>query len=341
MKRSDFFFFISKFSVSALSAKALLFFFFLLLSGSVTAQPSALTFVPQWIPQAQFAGYYVALDQGFYEEAGLDVTIRHPRADISAMSLLKSGEADIISSFLMDGITERLKGNDLVNIAQLSQHSSMLIVTKEESGIDQLDELNRKKIAIWSSGFDLLPRALMRERDIDAEFVPVLNTINLFLVNGVDAMTVMYYNEYDQIINSGVNKEELNTFFFSDFEGFDVPEDGLYCLESTYQWRKADLKKFVSATFKGWEYARKHKDYAINLVVEEMNKAHLPNNKAHQRWMLDKVLELIVPGEKEVDRGKLLEQDYYRTLNIIKSSKDTSHQWEAPQLDEFYKPLVE
>jgi len=147
-------------------------------------------------------------------------------------------------------------------------------------------------MGIWSSDFDDIPIALMRENNYDIESVLVLSSINLFLVDGIDAITVMYYNEYDQIINSGINEDELNTFFFSDY-GFDIPEDGLYCLEKTYLTKKEALLKFAEATLKGWEYASSHKEYTIDLVVEKMKEAHLPNNHAHQRWMLDKVLELM------------------------------------------------
>jgi NitT/TauT family transport system substrate-binding protein len=138
-------------------------------------------------------------------------------------------------------------------------------------------------------------------------------------MGGVDVMTVMNYNEYDQIINSGINDDELNTFYFAEY-GYDIPEDGLYCLESTYKTKKDALRKFVQATLKGWEYAGNNKEYTIDLVVAEMKKAHLPNNKAHQRWMLERVLELIEPGNKQVNKGVLLYTDFLHALDIIKSN---------------------
>jgi len=301
-------------------------------------QLSKITFTPHWIPQAQFAGYYVALNKGFYAEAGLDVKIIHPSASIYAIDLLKTGKADVVSSFLMDGIKARVRGIPLVNIAQLSQHSALMMVTKKTSGIDQIKEFRTKKLGIWSSGFDDIPVAFMRENNYNIELVRILSTINLFLMDGVDALTVMYYNEYDQIINSGVNEDELNTFFFSDY-GFDIPEDGIYCLESSFTSRKEEMIKFVNATLKGWEYAEQNKEYTLDLVVQEMNKAHLPNNKAHQRWMLDKVLEFSTPGKKNVKKGHLLEQDFYRALNIIKTDIDLATKPDL-KIDDFYKPLV-
>jgi NitT/TauT family transport system substrate-binding protein len=283
-----------------------------------------ISFSPQWFPQAQFAGYYVALDQGFYKEAGLDVTIVHPSGTVSAFDHLKNGKVDVISSFLVDGLKERAKGMSLVHIGQFSQHSALMMVTKKSSGIDEVRKLDGKTLGIWSSGFQDIPLAFKRKFNYDIQLVPILNTINLFLLDGVNALTVMYYNELDQIINSGINEEELNTFFFSDY-GFDIPEDGLYCLDKTYSQKKEALKKFVQATLKGWAYAAKNKDYAIDLVVKEMDKAHLPNNKTHQRWMLDKVLELIEPGNKKVQKGQLLEQDFNKALDLLKTDKTTKY----------------
>ena len=174
------------------------------------------------------------------------------------------------------------------------------------------------------------------QNNCDVQLVRILSSINLFLMDGIDALTVMYYNEYDQIINSGINEEELNTFFFSEL-GFDIPEDGLYCLESTLLSKKDALRRFVNATLKGWKYAAENKEYAINLVVKEMDKAHLPNNKAHQRWMLDKVLEMIDPKTKNVQKGHLLEQDLSRALDIIRSSFMSNYNKKDLLFGNFYK----
>lgn len=292
---------------------------FLLTLQTWQVQSERLVFSPHWIPQAQFAGFYVALDQGFYRDAGLEVQIIHSSADVSSLDLLKSGKADVVSSFLMDAIKLRVNQTPLVNIAQLSQHSALMLVAKKKSGINKPEDLEGKKLGIWSSGFDDIPFAFLRDRKINMEIVRILNTVNLFLMDGVDVMTVMNYNEYNQIINCGINEDELTTFYFTDY-GYDIPEDGLYCLESTYKTKKEALLKFVQATLKGWEYAAKNRDYTVNLVVAEMKKAHLPNNKAHQYWMLDRVLEQITPGKKQVNKGQLLHTDFLHALDIIKAN---------------------
>jgi NitT/TauT family transport system substrate-binding protein len=307
---------------------------FLLSLNPLHAQLEKLVFSPHWIPQAQFAGFYVALEMGFYKDAGLDVQIIHPYADVSSLDLLKNNKADIVSSFLMDAIRLRANGLPLVNIAQLSQHSALMLVAKKTSGISEPEDLQGKKLGIWSSGFDDIPFAFLRDRNIDMQVVRILSTINLFLMDGVDVMTVMNYNEYDQIINSGINEDELNTFYFADY-GYDIPEDGLYCLETTYHTKKEALKKFVQATLKGWEYAGNNKEYTIDLVVAEMKKAHLPNNKAHQRWMLDRVLELITPGNKKIQPGQLMRSDFLYALDIINMNSDGKDR--KLSMEEFYK----
>ena len=311
--------------------------FMIFLTNFLGAQNEKLVFSPHWIPQAQFAGYYVALDQGFYKEAGLDVQIIHPSAEVSSLDFLKNGKADIVSSFLMDGIELRIKGLPVVNIGQLSQHSALMMVTKKKSGINKIEQLQGKRMGIWSSGFDDVLYAFMKEKKIDMEVVPILNTVTLFLMDGIDALTIMNFNEYDKIINSGVNEDELNKFYFAN-NGYDIPEDGLYCLEKIYETKKESLHKFVLATLKGWKYASKNKEYTIDLVVAQMKKAHLSNNKPHQRWMLDRMLELITPGYKEVQQGELLKDDFTRAIELIKLNSGNNNI--KLTKEEFYKGVV-
>jgi len=285
-------------------------------SGGTVRPAGHLTFASHWLPQAQFAGYYVAKDKGFYSEAGLNVDITHATASIDAPSLLASGKADIISLFLITGIAVRESGMDLMHFGQISQHSAIMLVARKSSGIRNVRDLDGKKIGIWKTGFDEVPKALMNREGLNVQWIPVLATVNLFLMNGIDAMTVMWYNEYHQIYLSGINEDELTPFFLSEY-GLDIPEDGLFCLSSTMQTRKDDLRKFLQATLKGWEYAASHRDETLNIVEERMNKAHVPCNRAHQSWMLDKMIRLITPGEKQVSQGRLLEQDYRNAWDVL------------------------
>ncbi|MDA3929565.1 MAG: ABC transporter substrate-binding protein [Prolixibacteraceae bacterium] len=310
----------------------ILFIFISLLS---FGQLPKITFTPHWLPQSQFAGYYMALEKGFYEQEGIDVDIVHPSASLMATDRLLKEESDIISLFLITALATKSEELDMVNISQLSQNSALLFVSKKGSGIKSIEDLNNKRIGIWESGFDEVPKALVNSNNYKVDWIPILSSVNMFMIDGVDAMTVMWYNEYDQIINSGFNPDELNTFLFSDY-GYNIPEDGLYCLNKTLIQRKDDLRKFVAGTFRGWEYAKENKEETLAVVLRLMTEEHIPTNLAHQSWMLDQVLKLIEPGIKSVEKGELAESDFHKTQNILYEGKYIDKKY---QFSEFYKPV--
>lgn len=314
----------------------LLFILFFLMLPETHARENKLVFSPHWLPQAQFAGYYVAQEQGFYKEAGLDVAIVHPSVTVNAVEYLKSGAADVISLFLVTALTARSEGLEMVNIAQFSQHSAIMMVSMKSSGIETLQDFDGKKIGIWKSGFEEVPKALMNEYGLDVDWVPILSSVNLFLMGGLDIMTVMYYNEYNTIYLSGIERDELNAFFLSDY-GYDIPEDGLYVLPETLQEREHDLQKFVQATLKGWEYAANHREYAVDLVVGLMRKEHIPSNNAHQTWMLNKVLEMHDMGEKPIKQTELYVNDFNKAVSILKERGIIDA---ACSYDVFYNPVM-
>jgi NitT/TauT family transport system substrate-binding protein len=302
----------------------------------VHSQKPTITFTPHWLPQAQFAGYYMALEKGYYADEGINVEIVHPSASVNAIELLANGEADLISLFLITAISAKNNGVDLVNISQISQNSALLFVSKKESGIEKLSDFNNKSIGVWKSGFDEVGKALMISNNYNVEWVPILSTINLFMVGGIDALTVMWFNEYFQIINAGINPDELNTFLFADY-GYNVPEDGLYCLNSTLNQRPDDLKKFLRATYKGWDYAKNNFDETIDVVLGIMKKSNIQTNKSHQTWMLNKVLEMLEVGDKNVRIGELAETDFYKTQSIL---IDGGYMQKRFGFSDFHQPVL-
>jgi NitT/TauT family transport system substrate-binding protein len=155
-------------------------------------------------------------------------------------------------------------------------------------------------------------------------------------MGGIDAMTVMSYNEYDQIINCGINEDELNVFPVSDY-GYDIPEDGLYCLKKSFANKKEEISSFLKATMKGWAYAAIDKRYAIDLVTKQMQLAHLPANKVHQEWMLDKMLELINPGKKGGEYGVLQETDFDKAVAVSAKLNGTKPRYSYGEF--YYSPL--
>ena len=311
-------------------------FVFLMVVFTSNAQKKKLVFATHWLPQAQFAGYYVAKDQGFYDAAGIDLEIIHPTTSTNVLEFLKNGSADIISLFLMTAMDARSKGTDLVNIAQFSEHSAILMVSKKKSGINKIEDFQGKKVGIWYSGFSEVPKALLKEKNIEVEWVPVLSSVNLFLMDGIDLMTVMWYNEYNQLYLTGLNEDELNRFFVSDF-GYDIPEDGIYTLNSTLQASPDELSAFVSASKKGWEYAAAHPDYTVDLVVRLMREEKISANKPHQQLMLQRILQLQGFGSGTEKQTGLNKDDFDKAADVMRKS---GNEMKAVSFGDFFKPVL-
>ncbi len=177
--------------------------------------------------------------------------------------------------------------------------------------------------------------AMLTDFGLEVEWVPVLWSVNLFLEDGVDLMTVMWYNEYNQLYLSGLDRDEINTFFASDY-GFDVPEDGIYTLPDIREAREDDLRAFLTASMRGWAYAAENREYTVDLVVDMMREANIPGNKAHQRWMLERMIDLQDIEEKDVRLMELHPDDYSLAVSILRERDAIEH---AVSYDEFFQPV--
>ncbi len=277
------------------------------------------TFLPQWVPQAQFAGFYMAERKGFYEAEGLEVEILTGGPDKPGLQYLNEGRADFITTFLSAGIQNRAKGDKIVNIAQLSQKSAIMLVAKKARGIYKSQDLNGKKVGMWGSGdFHLLQKTFLKIHGIEMEIIPVQSSVNLFLFDAIDATSAMWYNEYHLIINSGINPDELTTFFFSETEDLNFPEDGIYCREDFQQKNPQICQAFTIASLKGWKYAFEHKEETVDVVMNIMDKAHVPANRPHQKWMLETMENLFEPLADSGKFGELNEASYYNVATVLK-----------------------
>jgi NitT/TauT family transport system substrate-binding protein len=269
------------------------------------------TFIPQWVPQAQFAGYYVAREKGIYQKHGLDVTILPGGPDFPPSKLLQSGESDFGTMFLASALQQRANGVRLVNIAQIVRRSAFMLVAKKSSGIRTPGDLDGRKVGLWGSEFKVQVTGLFRKFGVQVSAVPQRHSITLFLWDGVDAASAMWYNEYHTILNAGIDPDELVTFFLRDY-GFDIPEDGLYCLEETWLADPRSACSFAAASVEGWTYAFAHPDEAIDIVMRHIGKARIPNSRVHQRWMLARMQDIISPADADVPLGVLQASVYER-----------------------------
>jgi NitT/TauT family transport system substrate-binding protein len=280
------------------------------------AELRSVSFIPQWLPQAQFAGYYMAHEKGFYKKKGVDLTILRGGPERPSSEAIARDKVDFATTFLSTAIQLRDRGVRLVNIGQVVQRSGFILVTKKASGINSPADLNGKKVGLWSD-FRLQPLAFFRKYGVEVKPVRQGATMNLFLRDGVAAASAMWYNEYHALLNSGVNADELKAFFF-DQHGLNFPEDGIYCLEETLR-RNADLcRGFVRASFEGWEYAFAHPEETLDVVERHIRKANVGTNRVHQRWMLSRMKDLLFPPGNQSAPGRLKREDYLRVAGEMK-----------------------
>jgi NitT/TauT family transport system substrate-binding protein len=301
------------------------------------AQLKKVSFIPLWKPQAQFAGYYVAYEKGLYKAAGLDVTILEGGPENPPEELLAAGAADFGVMWLSPALRHRAEGMKIVNISQVVQRSALMLVARKSSGILKPQDMAGKKVSLWEGDLQLQPQAFLRDNGVQAQIVPQGYTVNLFLMGGVDVISAMWYNEYHSILNAGFNPDELTTFSFSDY-GLNFPEDGIYCREETLRKDPAAAAAFVRVSLAGWRYAFEHPDEALDIVLRYMQTAHVPANRAHQRWMLERMKDLILPGNDSKALGRLNEKDYLRVAGELARKGLIK---ETPAFDSFAIPVQE
>jgi NitT/TauT family transport system substrate-binding protein len=274
------------------------------------------SFMPMWSPQAQFAGYYVALDKGIYTRHGIDLEILRAGPGCSPAEALKKGTADFAVLWLTTALLHRSAGTKLVNLAQIIQRSSMMLISKKTAGIKTIADMDGKKVGLWEGDVSIPPRTLFAKHRIKVREVRQSHTVNLFLRGGIDVASAMWFNEYHTILDSGVDAEELNVIFLSD-QGMNFPEDGIYSMEKTFHKDPALAAAFVEASLEGWRYAFDHPDEALDIVIKYMREAKLPANRMHQKWMLDRMRDLMIPATPKAETGQLNEQDYGTVVRAL------------------------
>lgn len=248
-----------------------------LLAGSGAAEAQdPFTIQLKWVTQAQFAGYYVAEAKGFYDEAGLDVTIKAGGPDIAPPQVIAAGGADVIVDWMPSALAAREKGVPLVNVAQFFDRSGLMLTCKKASGVATPADFKGKTLGVWFGGNEYPFLSWMAKLGYTTSGanpdVTVLRqgfNVDPLLQDQAACISTMIYNEYWQIIDAGVPESDLVTFFYED-QGVATLEDGLYALESSLQDPAYvdKLARFIKASAQGWAYAKANPAEAAGIIVE-------------------------------------------------------------------------
>ena len=270
----------------------------LLLTAVVSRAQERLVFTPQWTAQAQFAGYYVAQEKGFYKDAGIDVEIIHPTATLSAMNRISRNQSHATTMQLCQAMEIIDNGTPLVNILQTSMNNAMVIASRRN-----VDPLSQKgaRVGIWSAGFGQLAICMSQKDSLDYEWIRFATNVNLFIKGAIDATLAMSYNEYYQLVQAGYQLDSTNVYRFCD-HGYNVQEDGVYVTRSYYKKHKDLVHKFADASRRGWEWAAEHPDETLEIVMKYVKENHIATNEVLQRLQLAEVLRLQLDresGERE------------------------------------------
>lgn len=274
---------------------------------------SRITFCPQWTPQSQFAGYIAGVQKGFYKEAGIDLNIIFPRSTDDIIGYQDRGEAQIITLNLIKAMLQRASGKKIVNIMQTSQQSALLIVARRP--LDGLKSLQGIKVGRWKTGHSELIDIIMKEGGTHLDWECFNNGVNLFLSGAVQATTVMTYNEYITLLETGMKIRENQLIRFADI-GYNIPEDGIYVTEDYLKNNPGLIKRFLAATRKSWEWTRAHPQEAIDMSLKVMRDLHVPGNRFHQEEMLKEVLRLQVK-QGETQPSYLLNENDFHFINVL------------------------
>ena len=284
-----------------------------------------LTLQLKWVTQAQFAGYFVAKDKGFYKDVGLDVTIKPGGPDINPSQVIAGGGADVVLDWMPSALATREKGVPLVNIAQVFQKSGLMLTCRKDSGIKTPADFKGKTLGVWFGGNEYPFLNWMAKLGLSTnggpDGVTVLKqgfNVDPLLQKQAACISTMTYNEYVQVLDAGLKPDQLVVFKYED-DGVATLEDGVYTLEKNLKdpAMAEKLARFLKASMKGWDYAVAHPDEgaAITLANDETG----AQTEAHQKFMMGEIDKLV--GTNPKGTGYLDPAAYDRTVAILLSGK--------------------
>ena len=290
------------------------------LAAGVAQAADDVTLQLKWVTQSQFAGYYVAADKGFYEEEGLNVTIKPGGPDIAPAQVIAGGGADVVLDWMPSALASREKGLPLVNIAQPFKSSGMMLTCRKDAGVSSPADFAGKTLGVWFFGNEYPFLSWMSKLGLSteggADGVTVLKqgfNVDPILQGQAACVSTMTYNEYWQIIDAGLSPDDLVVFKYED-QGVATLEDGMYVLEDNLNDPAFvdKMVRFVRASMKGWKWAEENPADAAMIVLD--NDASGAQTEEHQVRMMGEIAKLTAGSNGALDPA-----DFERTVESLMS----------------------
>lgn len=283
----------------------------------------------QWFTQAQFGGYYAAVDQGFYADHCLDVQILEGGVDIVPQTQLANGDADFAIAWVPKALQSREAGADIVNIAQVFQRSGTLQVSFVDAGITTPADFEGRKIGNWGFGNEYEVFAAITQAGLDpatdVELVAQQFDMEALLAGDIDAAEAMTYNEYAQVLEA-VNPDTGELYQPEDFNVISYEEVGVGMLQDAIWADGAKLAndaayrdvavRFVAASIQGWVYCRDNAESCRDIIVSSGSQL----GNSHQLWQMNEVNKLIWPAPDGV--GYIDADAMARTVEIAQGTRN-------------------
>ncbi len=273
----------------------------------------------KWVTQAQFAGYYVALENGYYGDEDLNVTIKPGGPDVAPVQVLMGGGADVMIDWMPSSLAAREQGAPVVNIAQPFKSSGMMLTCRKDTGITSPADFSGKTLGVWFFGNEYPFLSWMSTLGIGTDGgdgVTVLKqgfNVDPILQGQADCVSTMTYNEYWQIIDAGLSEDDLVNFKYED-QGVATLEDGLYVKEDRLDDPAFvdQMARFVRASMKGWKWAEENPEDAAMIVLEYDETG--AQQEHHQIRMMGEIAKLTAGSNGALDPA-----DYQRTVDTLMS----------------------
>ncbi len=298
------------------------------------------TFQSKWFPQAQFAGYFVAQAQGFYEEEGLNVTVLDG-GNVNPTVQVASGNADFGTDWIANMLVQREQGLNVVQIAQIYQNSGYRMVALNDSGIEEFADLAGRTVGVWGFGNEFVAQAVFAAEDLTSDLDPTVtnpdvNAVvyafdpSLVFPNEVEVASAMTYNELDQIVGLGYPLDTLTILDPAEIDA-DLLEDLIFTTPELLE--TADFKgsgvsgrevaeRFLRASIRGWEYAVENQEEAVEIVLGFCGdtcagSGSTQSPQIHQTWQMARVAELVKP-EDDTAVGAMNEDAFEQSVALLR-----------------------